>query len=269
MRHRPELPPTFPIEVTKHGDLPGAEDYVNYKIGGLGRLAHRPLLSAHVKLTKYTDPALEKPVLAQANLDADGKTVRAQAAGPNTRETVDKLEARLRRQLERAAEHWEAKRGKGPSAEPHEWRHISEPTHRPDYFPRPEAQRKIVRHKAYTLATCTIDEAAFDMDMLDYDFHLFTEEGTGRDSVLYRDEPTGYRLAQLTPPQPSDLAAYQVPLTISPHTAPRLTTQQAVEQLNALGRPFLFFLDAGTGRGNILYRRYDGHYGLITPSTER
>ena len=32
-----------------------------------------------------------------------------------------------------------------------------------------------------------------------YDFHLFTEAGTGQDSVLYRSGPTGYRLAQLVP----------------------------------------------------------------------
>ncbi|WP_157536105.1 hypothetical protein [Kitasatospora mediocidica] len=25
--------------------------------------------------------------------------------------------------------------------------------------------------------------------------------------------------------------------------------------------------DAATGRGNVLYHRYDGHYGLITPAS--
>ena len=29
---------------------------------------------------------------------------------------------------------------------------------------------------------------------------------------------------------------------------------------------FLFFENATTGRGNILYRRHDGHYGLIEPA---
>jgi Sigma 54 modulation/S30EA ribosomal protein C terminus len=36
--------------------------------------------------------------------------------------------------------------------------------------------------------------------------------------------------------------------------------------LEASGQPFLFFVDAETGRGNVLYHRYDGHYGLIVPS---
>ncbi|MBO1414556.1 sigma 54 modulation/S30EA ribosomal C-terminal domain-containing protein, partial [Streptomyces sp. FH025] len=31
-------------------------------------------------------------------------------------------------------------------------------------------------------------------------------------------------------------------------------------------QPFVFYTDTSTGRGNVLYRRYDGHYGLITPA---
>jgi hypothetical protein len=36
-----------------------------------------------------------------------------------------------------------------------------------------------------------------------------------------------------------------------------------------MGQPFTFFVDAGTGRGRLIYHRYDGHYGLITPPGER
>ncbi|WP_327048745.1 sigma 54 modulation/S30EA ribosomal C-terminal domain-containing protein [Microbispora sp. NBC_01189] len=34
----------------------------------------------------------------------------------------------------------------------------------------------------------------------------------------------------------------------------------------ASGLPFVFFAGRRTGRGNVVYHRYDGHYGLITPS---
>jgi hypothetical protein len=30
------------------------------------------------------------------------------------------------------------------------------------------------------------------------------------------------------------------------------------------GGTCLFLVDAGTGRGNLIYHRYNGHYGLIT-----
>jgi sigma 54 modulation/S30EA-like ribosomal protein len=45
-----------------------------------------------------------------------------------------------------------------------------------------------------------------------------------------------------------------------------LTVGQAVERLDATELPYRFFRDAGTHRGAVLYRRYDGHYGLITPA---
>jgi hypothetical protein len=28
----------------------------------------------------------------------------------------------------------------------------------------------------------------------------------------------------------------------------------------------LFFVNVDTGRGNVLYHRFDGHYGLISPA---
>lgn len=243
--------------------MPGIEDYARDKIGGLLRFAHRPVLAARVRLTRHGDPAVERPVVAQANLDVSGRIVRAQAEAVTPREAVDRLEERLRRRLEKTAQHWQARRG--PSAESHERRHESEARGRRDYFPRPEEQREIVRHKSYAPTSLTVDEAARDMGLLDFDFYLFTEAGTRQDSVLYRAGETGYRLAQLTPPHDHELAPFELSLTVSRQPAPQLSTAEAVERLNLLGLPFLFFLDTGRRRGALLYHRYDGHYGLITP----
>jgi hypothetical protein len=125
-------------------------------------------------------------------------------------------------------------------------------------------EREIVRHKSFALPWETPDEAVFEMESMDYDFHLFTDSGTGMDSLIYRAGPTGYRLAQTTPrTEPGPLA---VPLTVSAVPAPSLSTGQAAERLEALGLPFVFFVDTATDRANVLYHRYDGHYGLITPA---
>jgi len=266
MRQRPDLPAVLDVEVTTHGQVPGAEGYARTKIGELGRLTHEPVLHAHVKLSEHGDPAVARRVVAQANLDVNGRLVRAQVEGVTAQEAIDRLEARLRHRLERSAEHWEAKRGGMPRVGPHEWRHQSEPTYRPDYFPRPESERRIMRHKSYSLPTNTVEEAALDMELLDYDFHLFTEEGTRQDSVLYREGPGEYRLAQVNPQTADKLAPFELPLTISPQPAPRLTVDQAVEQIGLLGLPFLFFVDSARDRASVLYHRYDGHYGLITPA---
>lgn len=104
----------------------------------------------------------------------------------------------------------------------------------------------------------------FEMEDMDYDFHLFTELGSEQDSVLYRT-PDGYRMAQIDP-HPEELAEHFVPVTVSERPTPVLTTAEAAERLGTLGLPFLFYLDGERGRGAVLYRRYDGHYGLITPA---
>ncbi|HUL99172.1 MAG TPA: HPF/RaiA family ribosome-associated protein [Mycobacterium sp.] len=266
MRRKTELPPVVDVDVTTHGRLPGAADYARSKIGGLGRFTHRPVLYAHVKLTKHHDPAVERPVVAQANLNVDGRLIRAQVQDATAREAVDRLEARLRHRLERAAEHWEARRGERPAAGPHEWRHDSEPTHRPSYFPRPADERRVIRRKSFAMAPCTVDEAALEMDLLDYDFHLFSEKGTGSAGVIYRAGPTGYRLALVAPAPEDQLSPFEMPVTITTQPAPCITGEQATERLGLLGLPFLFFIDAAQGRASVLYHRYDGHYGLITPA---
>jgi hypothetical protein len=266
MRHKTELPSVLDVDVTTRGQLPGAAEYARDKIGGLGRLTHEPVLYARVKLTRHPDPAVERPVIAQASLDVNGRLVRVQVEDATARDAIDRLESRLRHRLERIAEHWEARRGKAPAAGPHEWRHQSEPAQRPHYFPRPEDERQIIRRKSFTLAPCTVDEAAVEMDLLDYDFHLFTEKGTGTASVLYRGGPTGYRLAQVKPVPATQLAHFELPVTISPQPSPCLTVEQATERLGLLGLPFLFFIDAAQGRASVLYHRYDGHYGLIAPA---
>lgn len=102
--------------------------------------------------------------------------------------------------------------------------------------------------------------------MLDYDFYLFTDGGTGQDAVVYRSGPSGYRLAELDPP--TALCPPATPLTVSEQPAARLELPDAIDRLNLSGAPFLFYADRTSGRGRVLYRRYDGHYGLITPADE-
>lgn len=116
------------------------------------------------------------------------------------------------------------------------------------------------------MAACTIDEAALEMELLDYRFHLFTEKGSGIASVLYRSGPTDYRLAQVVAVSPEQLAPFELPVTFSSQPAPCITVEAATERLGILDLPFLFFIDAAQGRASLLYHRYDGHYGLITPA---
>jgi hypothetical protein len=92
----------------------------------------------------------------------------------------------------------------------------------------------------------TPEEAAFDMDLMDYDFQLFTDAVSGWDGVVYRRHD-GYSVSYL-PDQST------------------LTLEAATGALDATDLAYVFYRDADTGRGNVLYRRHDGNYGLITPA---
>ena len=252
------------VDVETRGKVSArAVGYARSRIVVLAKHTNEPILYARAKLTQAGDPALSRPSVAQANLDLDGRPVRAQATGETMFEAIDLLHDRLLRRLDRMAQHWEARRGGRPTPGEHEWRHGEEPAHRSDHYPRPADEREIVRHKSFALAAETPDEAAFEMDVLDYDFHLFTDVDTHLDALLYRAGPTGYRMARAAPgPVPSTAVA----LTVSPQPAPRLEVSEAVERLELTGWPFVFFVDAGTERGSVLYHRYDGHYGMISPA---
>lgn len=263
---RSRITETPEVQVTVRGLPPAMADYARRKVSALLGRTHQPVLFARVRLTRHGNPAMERPVIAQTNLDVNGRPVRAQVAAPTVPEAVDALEERLRSTLERTAEHWEARRGRRYHPDPHEWRHGDPPADRRPWFPRPAEEREIVRHKSFTLPRCTVDEAAAEMDELDYDFHLFTEQGSGQHSVLYRAGPTGYRLAQVQP-QPDQVSPGDLPVTVSAQPPPLLSTREAVQRLDLGGLPFVFYLDAEHVQGRLLYHRYDGHYGLITPES--
>jgi ribosome-associated translation inhibitor RaiA len=259
---RPSSAIDIEIDVTTHGDFSDVVEYARTKIGRLGALTRRPIPHAHVRLTRHKKPGVELPIVAQANLDVRGHVVRAQVEATTAHEAIDQLEARLRRRLEHLRKLWDAPRG--PAAAP-PWRYEREPGQRSE-FSRSTGTPRIVRRKSVAMAPCTVDEAVTEMELLDYDFHLFHEIGSGSAGVVYRGGPTGYRLVLVAPALAAQVAPFDGLVTISPHPVPCLRESDAMRRLALLDLPFLFFIEAAQGRAGVLYRRYDGDYGLITPA---
>jgi ribosome-associated translation inhibitor RaiA len=253
---------TIPVQVKAHGRVPdGMRDLAAAKAASLLRFAPEPVFAARVTLAVSADPAVPRPAVAQATIDMNGRTIRAQAAGETMRAAIDHMAARLRVRLDRSARDWSARRGTLPVPAPGEWRHQSIPADRPGHFPRRAAARAVIRRPSYAERSLTPEEAVAELDLLDYDFHLFTERSTGQDSVLYRVGDR-YRLAQARP-EPDRIGPLPEAITLSEHPAPVLTVTEAISRLEWLGRPFVFFVNPETGRAGLLYRRYDGHYGLV------
>lgn len=260
------LPQFVPIDYVINGQI--TEDAVDYTIQRIETVLRRigePVLFARLRLERAPDPARTRPVTLQISLDVNGTPVRAQVAAADVREGADQLQRRLNDQFEQRAEHREAMRQRIGRAQPGQWRHGDLPTARPDYFDRPVEERQLVTHKTFAIGELTPDEAAFDMDQMDFDFYLFRELGTGEDALLERTPDGGYRLTRLHPvaEAPGPLA---VDLTLSDTVPATSTVDEARQRLDVTGERFVFFADATTGRGNIVYRRYDGHHGLITPA---
>jgi hypothetical protein len=256
---------------------PGAVRYAQDKILAVVRKGGEPVLYARVKLARSADPAVSRPVLAQANLDVNGRQLRAHVAAATMREAVDLLQARLRERHARLARYREARR-RGTATWAAEWHHAAELAEHPDFLHRPVSERTVVRRKSFALAQETPTDAAVEMEAMGYGFHLFIDAGTGQDSVIERTEPDGYRLTRMgssAPRTSTGQVAGAVPagftvsipagFTVSQQPAPRLNEAEAVDRLELTGSRFVFFVNKDTGRGNILYHRYDGHYGLITP----
>jgi hypothetical protein len=219
------------VEVTEDGQFaPEIRVYAQQKVRAASRSCDAPILRAFVRLVRYTDPALPRPVVARATVNVNGRFVRVQTTAAEPRTGLDALERELRKALNDVC---------GPSAQPG--------------ATAPPNQ-----------ANCTVDEAIRTLDALGRPFQLFRDVDTGEDTVVYRAGPTGYRLAQMRH-RPLGRRP-QTPLSIEIEPAPRLETSVAAEHLTKGQRPFLFFADPTTDRGAVTYVARDGHVGLVTLS---
>lgn len=255
----------FPVQVVTRGPVTlGAESTAVDKVLHVSGHVDRPVLFARINLTQLRDPAATRPAIAEATLDVDGEIIRGRAAADRMMDAIDRLEARLANRLRHHAEHRDTISPVGLPAEPHEWRHGNAPTEPSPFYPRPKEEREVVSHQSWAGEEVTVDEAVLDLELLDQDFHLFRELLTGQDSVVARDGTGSYTLRQAHPDGEAVEHA-TADVSLQPRRAPVLKLGAAIDLLDLDGEPWVFFVNALTERGNVVYRRLDGHYGLVTP----
>ncbi|MGA5820114.1 sigma 54 modulation/S30EA ribosomal C-terminal domain-containing protein [Kitasatospora sp. NPDC094028] len=251
LRHRPA--PDVRVEI--RGELP-REDAEYARAAALDTAAvlgadTRGLRLRVTWLRAHAGPgpvagSVTRPALAQADVDLAGTgPVRVQLATRTVRESVDLVLGTLAGRAVRLREQGDI----GFAA-----RHES--AYRPQYAERPLPERRIARHKTVRPARRTPDQAARELLALDRDFHLFQDAATGRPAVVHRCPPNGE--VRLWTPDGADPAG-------PPHLAGPLDPAEAARRLWFGSRPFVCHTDPDDGRARVLYRRYDGHYGLITP----
>jgi hypothetical protein len=190
-----------------------------------------------------------RPAVAQVNATVDGRALRAQISAGDLGSVVGAVVERVGAQLAALAHDWTPR--VGPQEEK-AW---------PSRHARPRAERELVRSKSASLNRLTAHDAARHMDSMDYNFYLHASAETGEGCLVYRIGPTGYRVstpdAHLGPP-----AGLTPPLTWQPKVLSRFTEVEAREYLSRTDLPFVYFYEGDAA--SVMYRRYDGHYGLIS-----
>lgn len=235
-------------------------------IRALAGKAPRPVIFARVKLNVDEARPADQRVIAQGTLDVSGAVARAQVAASGTGDAIDALGNRLDRRIRRVAERRREARDRPPATPAGQWRHGDLPSDRPGFFPRPRGERRIVRRKTYAPEATSIEEAAFDLEVLDHRFFLFVDEDDGEHSVVYERDGGGVALRRLSGGSPPAVEERSLPVDVVDTPAPDLTETEARDRLDASDEPFVFHRDPDTGVGKVLYRRYDGHYGLVHPA---
>ncbi|MEX1004518.1 MAG: sigma 54 modulation/S30EA ribosomal C-terminal domain-containing protein [Acidimicrobiia bacterium] len=256
-----------PIEVTMvlgDGVTEEERDRAVLTVRDLASKASRPVIFARVKLLKDDRRPSDEQAIAQGTLDMSGAVIRAQVAASSIPEAVDLLAMRIQRRMRRITEQREDANQRPAATPDGQWRSGDMPTSRPGYYTRPVDERRIVRRKTYAPAASSIADALFDLDVLDHRFFLFTDGADGVDAVVFESDD-GVKVRRLDGSVPPDAERFDA-LGVDNTPAAELSDTEAQERLDVSDSPFIFFRQAGSGRGAVLYRRYDGHYGLVEPA---
>jgi ribosomal subunit interface protein len=251
------------VEVTARGEVSDrARRRAEQELVRLERYVKGPVMGGRIVLTQEQNPRIAMPARAEGELVLAGRPVRARAAAGSMDAAVDELGERLQRQVRRYVERMSVRQREPAESPPGEWRHSSLRPPRPERSFRPPAERRIERRKAFVIEPMDVAEAALEMDALDHAFFLYRDAATGADALLYRRDDG--RLAVIEPADTPTSDQGDPPRERSRLSQP-IELRTAVREMDELGHRFLFFENERTGRGNVIYLRFDGHYGLVEP----
>lgn len=156
--------------------------YAIDKIGKCERVLHG-MDRAEVHFWEEKNPRKEHRELCEVTMEGHGHHIRCKVSAPDGFTAVDLAEDKLERQLRKLKTKL-AKRHKGRQR----------PEIAPDLVPDtlladddvPEPIYNIVKSKSFSIEALDPTNAALQMDLLNHDFYVFTNEETGKPAVVYR-----------------------------------------------------------------------------------
>jgi ribosome-associated translation inhibitor RaiA len=223
------------IEVTARGKVSRrARAEARKKLDHLEGFSKGPVLGARVVLIQEPNPRIPLPARAEAEVNLQGRLVRARAAAPSMEAAVDDVAERLQRQLRRYVDRLVTFEREPATPPPGEWSHHAWSPPRPLAFVHPVEERRIIRRKSFAFDSMSVEQAVDALKNLYHDFFLFQDAGADVDAVVYwRDNQS---LGVIEPPwaKPADCGG------VSRFSAP-IDLGTAIAEMDALRHRFLFF----------------------------
>lgn len=112
-----------------------------------------------------------------------GMVFRAEDTAMDMNEALDHVVAALGRQMRRNKTRLEKAKKVDPGIE-----------FTDDYYDEPDEELQVVRTKRFAVKVMTPEEAIMQMNMLDHEFFMFRDDGTGDINVVYRRKSGDYGL---------------------------------------------------------------------------
>lgn len=178
--------------VGQHMDLTDTlKNYAKKRVGKLEKFfPDRPdqEIDARVKLRVENERQL-----ADLQLNGDGEFFEGSASSPDMYASIDQAVDKLGRQLRRYHEKLTNHRKTNNKDSKKE---IASKVFRLDGDDSDESEPQIKRRKTYTAKPMTVEEAVLQMNSLDYDFFVFTNQVTNDVNVVYKREDGDYGLIE-------------------------------------------------------------------------
>ena len=175
----------------------GTRAYITRKVNRLSR--HLPgITTATVEMAKENARAQGSTVVAQVTLDIDGTVLRSEERGTNAMAAVDSVINVMDRRIERYKGKQTKKAGKNVSI-----RTLEVPAATPEGNSSDDevvdAAGRVVRVKRFPIKPMTVEDAAFQMELLGHDFFMFLNGETDEHNLLYKRRDGDYGLIQPKP----------------------------------------------------------------------
>ncbi len=179
---------------------PALRDYTQSKLERAVQHYNDMVKEADVHLSVARNPRVPQQT-AEVTVFANGTVIRAQERSENLYASIDLVASKLSRQLrrfkERHSDHHHSNGHRASATPPTDAIAADAPIDgslldgKEVQLPDPG-----VRRKYFAMPPMSLEEARHQLDVIDHDFYLFREAGTGELQVIYRRNHGGYGVIQ-------------------------------------------------------------------------